>query len=106
MHREGSVIGLYHVRYCGFDTSISDLTRQKRGPKYDHEEQEQAGEDFKRDVVNVLQSLLALHVGVVYVPVLRTCVDCSSAGRLADILERIDRKGGRRRRRRRRVFGR
>ena len=86
------------MRHCGFDTSISDLARHKRGPKYDHEEQEQAGEDFKRDVVNVLQSLLALHVGVVYVPVLRTCVDCSAPGRLTNILEWIERQ------QRRRVF--
>ena len=103
------VIGVRRERYTarGFDTLISDVARQKCGPKYDHEEKEQTGEHFERHVVNALESFLALHVGVVYVPVLRTCVNCSAAGRLDDTLERIEcHRNDRTRGRRRRVFGR
>ena len=77
------------MRYSGFDSSISDLSGQKGGPKYDVEEQEQAGEYFEREVVDVLQGLLSLHVGVVDVPVLGARVDLN---RPADVLKRIVRQ--------------
>ena len=85
-------------RYCcGFDTSVSDLAGEKRGPEYDHEQEEQAGEDLERDVVDVLQRLLALHVGVVDVAVGVPAVH-RPAGPPADALERVERGQGDRRR--------